>query len=174
MAKYIDPQCGRQIYLMDDENIAGNCGWLEGLIGAIVCTVIVCIIISSVVSYTMSEKEVVDKNGRPIKQTNTSPYIIISIICCVLILVWVFTLVGSTWLSKSNWRSNQAQIEGYMNSGMSKAAAIDKMQDMQEAMMKAEATRSISRSMENNRSGNYRSSSGKNITFGIPGIGINF
>jgi hypothetical protein len=126
MASYIDPRCALPLYLLENENVAYNCGKLEGYV---ICGFITLIIIALFIFLYI-------KFG---KKTFNYTILYIGILLLLLLIIWLAIPALSGWMNKASFRIYKAETDGFMNKGLNKEQALDKIQDLYKSKIQANA-----------------------------------
>ena len=129
MAHYIDPRCALPLYLLENEEVATNCGKIEGYV---VCGVLTLIFIGVFIYF------VYRNNKTNALQWNTLVLYIASFLL-VLLILWLAIPALSGWMNKSSYRVYKAQSNSFIGNGFSKEQAIEKMQDLYKTNVQADA-----------------------------------
>lgn len=125
MAGLVNPKCYNDLYTIDNVNDAAECGKIGGYFTSGIFTLIVLCLVFHFWNKSSSGKE--------------SFMYFVSCLTCIA-AIWILVPYISSWMNINRWSGYQAQVDGYMKSGMSKSDAIRQIQKMHQANIQAAAT----------------------------------
>lgn len=127
MASIIDPRCSIPLFLLEDKNIAINCGKIEGYVLAFILTILI-LIVCGVIYYFYMRK--VDYKYK---------LLFIVSVGVILLLLWFGFPVLNGWLDGRKWMGYNEQIGSYIKQGFTRDQAIKKLQELYQTNIQANA-----------------------------------
>lgn len=123
-------KCAVPTYMMPARDVAVSCGKQNGMVTAIILTVITFFIL------LLGEKEEGGEKKTELRWQRAFIGTPLVGLASYLLFPWLFGMSNG-----SQWEASQAQIEEYMRGGFTRAEALKQMQKMKMAQMQADATR---------------------------------
>lgn len=114
-------------FLLENETIAGECGTIRGYVIALIVSIAL-LILGIFVYYKWRDD-----------MTTNKILLIVGIVIVGIILSWLLIPMLMKWSTQVNWRSYNAQINAYESKGMNTKEAIDKLQDLYQTNIQADA-----------------------------------
>lgn len=135
MAYLYDPRCGLPTYTLESKDVAVHCGKISGYMWAIFLTILIGII--GVYIYYTNVLDIF--NGKNKKRK----YIFFIIIGALLALIWGIFPYLNGFMRGQSWLVYDGQINSYMNNGMTRDIAIQKVQELYQTHVQSNAISNI-------------------------------
>jgi len=150
MASFIDPSCAVPIYLMENSEVARQCGKLSGYFVAGMVTIVA--IIAAISMYINRNKYYDEQNRHSSKRV--IKYLLLTSL--VVGLSWVSLPFIISWFNTIEWRGYNKQYESYRAKGLTTNEAVKQIQSMAETRLQANAISSGASTIANALRGNKR------------------
>ena len=141
MGNFIDPRCSTPLFRINDSSLAKSCGRLSGYYLSIFASIFFSIVYGMYL-YFLNSKYYFDNN---IDKYNQSKQTATTVFICVLILLWIGVPILSGYFNVKSWEGYQYQINEFIKNGLSKEAALDKIESTYNAENLARSIRMTSR-----------------------------
>ena len=122
MSQLIDPRCGQQPYLMEDASVASRCGGYNGVLSGLLVGAIVAVVVLAVPTIRIA-----------------LGWKIGIAVAAVLVVPLLFWLAGG-FIDRRAQQTAQIAIRAREKSGMSRAQAIESIQNLRNSQRSANAT----------------------------------
>lgn len=156
LSSLINPKCNVPLFVLG-QNDAEDCGMTNGYICATLLTIVILIILGILIyrgrrevktEQEQKQEEYITPQESGVK---FSEFIYVTGALLIIGLSWYYLPGLSRWFYLRSWQGYDAQIQSYMTNGLSRQDAINKVQDIYQTQIQANAIesagRNISRSM---------------------------
>lgn len=133
----LDTTCFIPTYAMDSKDTVERCATQSGNISAVIFTIL--IILSTLAMYTKAKKkhdEATDKTT--VTKPNLAIYLAIGGL--LIVITWLTMPALSRFFSMMRWNQNETMINNYMNQGMTRAEAVNRISTLRESQALRDAT----------------------------------
>ena len=143
MGNFIDSRCSIPVFKLTDSSLVKKCGRLPGyVISGMLTFFCIFVYIAITVFLNFSNNNPISPPTEEEKTNQDNIKQIITIVfICVLILIWVVIPISTGYLNVKQWEGYQYQINEFMNDGLSRKDALDKMQSIYNAQNIASSIR---------------------------------
>ena len=137
MGNFIDPRCSTPLFRITDSSLAKSCGKLSGYYASIFFTIFVSIIYGIYIFYLNGQYNLYSDIEKYNQRKQTS----IIVFICVLVLIWIGVPIFTAYYNVKSWEGYQYQINEFTKDGLSRQAALDKLEAAETAKNLASSIR---------------------------------
>jgi hypothetical protein len=140
MGNFIDPRCSTPLFRITDSSLAKSCGKLSGYYTSIFFSIFLSIIYGMYLYYLKNRYNYYNDNEKN-DEYNQSKQTATTVFICVLVLLWIGLPILSGYYNVKLWEGFQYQINEFMKDGLTRQAALDKLEVVESAKNLASSIR---------------------------------
>lgn len=169
MEGFINPKCNVPLFALPTIDDAKECGSTGGTIFAVILTLIIVIVCGVLIYKNHNPTPKPNTPQEKVKGVTTMDMVYGGVGLGLIILSWMYIPSLMSWTRGRSWEGYNAQIESFVKSGSTREQAINKVQELYQATMQAQAIenagRNISRGMQRINNNPVGSTSSLTLSF---------